>query len=339
MAVILGIAGTAKNTGKTTTTKAIMDQVQQDKNRLLGLTSIGYDGEDMDNITGLPKPKIEVWPGALVAVAERSLEVSSAQIQLLEKTDIATPLGKIILGKVIKSGTLLIAGPNKSKELRRILPLLQHYGANFIIVDGALNRIAPMVEVNSLILATGAAKTSNLTDLAWETKHLVEILQYPVFPKTENMVNVDSILDIQAAQRLTAILLNNQGVVINGVISSQGLEYLIQAGEELKGKMLILPDAIKLLVCGEVRHIYNLVTRLKNFGLEIGVKKEVRVTALTVNPYYPQFRFSSNDYQAAYVDQGLLYESITNSVNIPVFDIVEEGGHKLYEVIVEKEIY
>ena len=103
--------------------------------------------------------------------------------------------------------------------------------------------------------------------------------------------------------------------------------------------MLILPDAIKLLVCGEVRHIYNLLTRLKNFGLEIGVKKEVRVTALTVNPYYPQFRFSSNDYQAAYVDQGLLYESITNSVNIPVFDIVEEGGHKLYEVIVEKEIY
>ncbi|KJS85300.1 MAG: hypothetical protein JM58_08970 [Peptococcaceae bacterium BICA1-8] len=338
MAVILGIAGTAKNTGKTTTTKAIMEEVQRDKNRVLGLTSIGYDGEDVDNITGLPKPKIEVWPGALVAVAERSLEVSTAQIELLEKTDIATPLGKVILGRVTKGGTLLIAGPNKSKELRRVLPLLQQYGANFIIVDGALNRIAPMVEVDSLIIATGAAKTPNITELAWETKHLVEILQFPVFNTPKNMVNMGSVLDIQAAQRLSAFLSNNQGVVIDGVISSQGLEYLIQVGEELKGKILILPDAIKLIVCGEVRHIYNLLSRLKELGLEIGVKKEVHVTALTVNPYYPQFRFSSNDYQEAYVDRKLLFQTIKNSVNIPVFDIVEEGGHKLYEVIVEKGI-
>jgi len=338
MAIVLGIAGTAKNTGKTTTTKAIMEEVQRDKKRVLGLTSIGYDGEDVDNITGLPKPKIEVWSGALVAVAERSLEASSAKIEFLEKTDIATPLGKVILGKVIKGGTLLIAGANKSKELRRIISLLQHYGANFIIVDGALNRIAPMVEVDIIIIATGAAKTPNITELAWETESLVEILQYPIFSITENMIKMASVLDIRAAQRLAAVLLNNQEVVIDGVVSSQGLEYLIKKGQGLKGKRLILPDAIKLLVCGEVRNIYKLLSRLKELGLEIGVKKEVRVTALTVNPYYPQFRFSFNDYQAAYVDRDLLYESIRNSVNIPLFDIVEEGGSKLYEVIVRTQV-
>ena len=79
--IIIGIAGTAKNTGKTTTTSFIMAEVKKNEKLNLGLTSIGYDGEDIDNVTGLPKPKIEVWPGVLVAVAEKCLKVSTAEVR------------------------------------------------------------------------------------------------------------------------------------------------------------------------------------------------------------------------------------------------------------------
>ncbi|MBU4562316.1 hypothetical protein KKB17_02785, partial [bacterium] len=54
---VLGILGTAKNTGKTTTTSALLE-IANNKNLSVGITSIGYDGEDIDNITGLPKPRI-----------------------------------------------------------------------------------------------------------------------------------------------------------------------------------------------------------------------------------------------------------------------------------------
>ena len=54
---VLGILGTSKNTGKTTTTSALLE-IANNKNLSVGITSIGYDGEDIDNITGLPKPRI-----------------------------------------------------------------------------------------------------------------------------------------------------------------------------------------------------------------------------------------------------------------------------------------
>jgi molybdopterin-guanine dinucleotide biosynthesis protein len=75
----LGIAGTAKNTGKTTATAAI---IQELRTRGVGfyLTSIGYDGENIDNVTGLPKPKLRVEPGDVVATAERCLAVSTAKL-------------------------------------------------------------------------------------------------------------------------------------------------------------------------------------------------------------------------------------------------------------------
>jgi hypothetical protein len=43
----VGFAGTAKNTGKTTTTLAVLEQVRTARIHT-ALTSIGYDGENQD---------------------------------------------------------------------------------------------------------------------------------------------------------------------------------------------------------------------------------------------------------------------------------------------------
>ncbi|MDN5324290.1 MAG: hypothetical protein PWQ67_2744 [Clostridia bacterium] len=328
--IVIGIAGTAKNTGKTTTTRAIMEQVIKDKNIVLGLTSIGYDGEDIDNITGLPKPKIEVWPGVVIAVAEKCLKVSTAKIEILEATNILTPLGKIILGKVVGAGRLLVAGPNKSKELRQILFLLRRYSANFIIVDGALNRIAPMVEVDGLIIATGAARTPDIKKLAQETRNIVEILQLPVVTVANDSAYMDCVLDSETVKKLVETFDKHKSIDINGIISTKSFEDLLAAGDKINGKRLIFSDAIKLLVCGEINNIYNLFTKLKDKNLEISVKKSIDVIAITINPYYPQFRFSSDDYTEAYVDKDELNKAIKGNVRVPVYDVVKEGGEKLY---------
>ncbi|MFZ5946300.1 MAG: hypothetical protein ACOYVD_19595 [Bacillota bacterium] len=331
--LVIGVAGTAKNTGKTTTTKAVMDQVKKDTTRILGLTSIGYDGEEIDNVTGLPKPRIEVWPGVLAAVAEKCIHAGSAKMEILEKTHISTPLGKVVLVRITHGGQLLVAGPNKSRELRQVVDLLKNYGANFIIVDGALNRIAPMVEVDGLILATGAARTPDINQLALETRNIVETLQLPIIQTEENTAAMDCVFDIASADKLLENLKKRDKVFINGIISTSYFDYLSAKDSLIKDKHLVFSDPIKLLVCGEISTISKILFKLKEKGLHIGVKKSIQIIAITVNPYYPQFRFTSDDYTEAFVDKELLYSEIAKNIDVPVYDVVKEGGAGIYQDI------
>ena len=101
---VIGIAGTAKNTGKTTTTISLL-RILNNKGIKAGLTSIGYDGESIDNITGLTKPKIVVNRGMLVAISLQCQNLGTAGIEVLESLNISTSLGKIICGTIIKEGS------------------------------------------------------------------------------------------------------------------------------------------------------------------------------------------------------------------------------------------
>ena len=85
MRTIVGISGTAKNTGKTTTLLEVTKFFHQ-KSHDIFLTSIGYDGEDFDNITGLPKPRVLVPQGAMVASALPLLESSPGNFADLKDT-------------------------------------------------------------------------------------------------------------------------------------------------------------------------------------------------------------------------------------------------------------
>jgi hypothetical protein len=328
--IVIGIAGTAKNTGKTTTTSALMFEVKKSEKLNLGLTSIGYDGEDLDNVTGLPKPKIEVWPGVLVAVAEKCLKVSSAKIEVLEVTNIATPLGKIILGKVTKGGRLVVAGPNKSSELRRVMSKLSHHQLDLIMVDGALNRIAPMVEVDGLILTTGAARKNIISDLAFETHCIVEIFKYPVLEVDEVIPKLNSILSFEKVDILLEKLKAGDTIYIDGVIGEKSLTYLVEKAPILKCKKIIFPDPIKLLVAGDINKVHNLLVKLSQKGLTIGVKKQIKLIAITINPYYPKYRFNSDDYEANYVDKEELYGALAKKVPVKVYNVVEQGGAGLF---------
>ena len=200
----LGIAGTAKNTGKTTVTTAVMNELRR-RGIQFYLTSIGYDGENLDNITYLPKPKIQVEHGDIVATAEKCLESSTARFEILAHTDVKTPLGKIKLIRVLKSGLIVTAGPNKSAEVRAVTRLLSKLGAGVTLVDGALNRIVPMSETDCFILATGAARSLDIPRLARETECIQQIAGLPLLPMAEA---------IDENHEKTICLLDSEGKVL-----------------------------------------------------------------------------------------------------------------------------
>ena len=76
----IAIIGLVKNAGKTTVVNALMTHVPH----RFGLTSLGLDGERIDHLTGLAKPRIVPPTGTLVATTTGSLARSRYQMELIE---------------------------------------------------------------------------------------------------------------------------------------------------------------------------------------------------------------------------------------------------------------
>ena len=105
----MSIVGMCKNAGKTTTLNWIL---RQETDRVLGLTSIGRDGESTDVVTGTEKPSIFVRRGTLVATAREMLRLGDVTKEILCTTGIPTPLGEVVIMRALSDGYVQLAGPS-----------------------------------------------------------------------------------------------------------------------------------------------------------------------------------------------------------------------------------
>lgn len=347
----VGIAGTAKNTGKTTALAALLAEAEH-RRVVLGLTSIGYDGELRDNITGLPKPRIHCRAGIYVAVAERCLQAGTCRIEVLEKTAVQTPLGGVIIGKVTEPGLLVVAGPNKTRELRLIISRLEIQGCELVLVDGAFNRISPMAAVNGLILSTGASRSTHSDNLALEAGMLDRLLNRSVNRNAGNtawkgdkigiadgsvitFLQTGSLLaPEQIAEIISAFPPAAKTVYIPGAVDACILRRLGQSlHERVKGVSFVFPSAFNLIVGGEPPDILAALEEIEARGGRIIFQRLVPLLAVTVNPFYPEYRRESSRYHPAAVDAGELLEKIGGAVSVPVVDVHRDGGGMLLAAI------
>lgn len=328
----LGIAGTAKNTGKTTTMAAVMSEIRRTMPDLrVAITSIGYDGEYLDNVTGLPKPRVMMQEGDLAAVSKLCLKYSRAKLEVIEDSGIMSAMGPILIGRITRPGKLVIAGPNKRVEVRQMLSRLKDLGADLTIVDGALGRIVPMCEVESLILATGASRHADIPRLAEEARCMSDVLAMPAMEAPE--VSVNPILTQDDADTLFRALKAKDSVLVRGLIGPAYLQQLAEHAEEFSGKSLVLETPISLLPAGDLPEMHNSLMTIQQKGITLGTTKPVRLVAVTVNPYYPRYRYNRNDYEPAYVDREELHKAITDAVTAPVFDVVHQGASGLLKLL------
>ena len=61
---------------------------------------------------------------------------------------------------------------------------------------------------------------------------------------------------------------------------------------------------------------------MKKLEIKLKVIKTLPILAITINPFYPLYRYGNNKYESAWVDRDTLYNKIKSIVNIPVIDIV-----------------
>jgi hypothetical protein len=339
----IGFAGTAKNTGKTTTALHVLD-LARDAGRRLALTSIGFDGENNDHITGLPKPRYSLEKGTILATAQGCLKLGTARCCLHAVTDIHTIFGPVVIAEVEAPGNVVLAGPNRKRDLQAVLCEFVRLGAELSMVDGALNRLVPLTAADGLVLSTGAALDERLPVLAAHASDLVALFLLPPAPgQTEDgPANKPQVIQIrfaggQEACLKTGSLLSQStleaaatrierrvaSVTIPGACDPAILQQLLdRAGAWLEGAELVFGSPLRLAASGDPRTWSRLVQQAGRRGQRVSYLESVPLRLLTVNPFYPCYLPRLEAFEPVSVDIAALLAAVRSQVKqVPVVDI------------------
>ncbi|MEF9931801.1 MAG: hypothetical protein RR770_05835, partial [Bacteroidales bacterium] len=167
----LSIVGLDKNTGKTECLNYILGRLPLN-NYKVAVTSIGVDGESVDQVTTTPKPEIYLREGIFFSTAELFYKSRRLVSELIDITDERSSLGRVVTAKVLSGGKVLLSGPSSGVSLRRWMGSLEQFEIDLCIVDGALSRLSsasPAIS-KAMVLSTGAAYSANLSTLVQKTK-------------------------------------------------------------------------------------------------------------------------------------------------------------------------
>lgn len=306
------IVGTEKNTGKTTLLNRLLSITGQGSEPV-GITSIGYDGEETDQVTKTPKPKIYIKRGTLAATASMLLNRCDFTKEILALSGINTSMGEVVLLRALSDGYIQIAGPSTTEQMELIVLKLKEYGAKKVFIDGALARksTAAISASDGCFLATGAALSTNLEKLAAETAHCAMLLTLPkckcepsklnkIFENDKNYsensfavckknfepICFGSSLNEEDADLAVNQILNPNRkelkIVFSGAVTNGFIKRFLAKTRMLEGLKLIADDGTRFLTTALQ------LAELKRRGANLLVKNPVNLLGISLNPYSPQ---------------------------------------------------
>lgn len=208
--------GLAKNTGKTTALNYIRTLLQSLTKQKVILISTGYDGEESDAISGLPKPKILVTKGNVFITAE-NLVTDSNNFKILKIFPFKTPFGKIILVEALGDLHVCLVSPGNNSSIEKIIKYVEKFfDKSIFLMDGSINRKAFLnlaTKNDLIILSTGAAFSTDLQEHISEInflQHLFSISKLLPKSKYKRMQTIDD---------SSAKLIKNEKILLPNVAS------------------------------------------------------------------------------------------------------------------------
>lgn len=299
----VAVMGMTKNTGKTVALNHLLAQAAATQ-VAVGVTSIGRDGEDCDQVFSVPKPPVLVWPGTLVATARATLQRAKVRWKLIDSAGIDSPMGEILVVKVLDYGDMEIAGASRSSDQHTVIRRLKQCGAARVLLDGALGRshhASPAI-ADGVILATGAAIGGGMADVIRKTRDRLGILgieQADEITRTRcaavfasggvglwNGQGEPLFLQPIATLNAGALLLTylQEGVAtvaLSGAVGRSVWQALLQLAARQPGLAVVVADGTKLFV----EHTDLLA--LHKLGAQLLAYRAIHLTGITLNPFSP----------------------------------------------------
>ena len=191
----VSVVGMAKNAGKTECLRYILAGCAA-RGHLAGVTSIGIDGESLDQVTGTEKPEIVLNEGTLFVTAENFYRERRLTSEILDVGNMQTALGRLVVARAVTTGKAVLAGPTATGQVKGVIRQLQALGARTVFVDGALSRksLGSPAVTDALVLSTGAALSPNIGELVRKTRFVYDLLKIPAFdsPLVPEMLEIET---------------------------------------------------------------------------------------------------------------------------------------------------
>ena len=324
----LSIVGLEKNTGKTECLKYVLDRLPGQTKRI-AVTSIGIDGETVDQVTRTQKPEIVLRKGMYFGTSETHYRQRRLVSELIDVSDENTSLGRVVTARALTGGKILLSGPSSASSLRRWMSDMRRLGIDLVIIDGALSRMSsasPAVS-QSMILATGAAYSANINTLVSKTAHVVDLVNLELTSEKncdtlsqldKGLWFIDKQGELHTLDTMTSLSkdIHFQGMedcetlYVAGALVDGFLEK-VRKNKNLKQVELVVRDFTKIFVTPQQFRLFI------KAGGRISVLQKSKLIAVTVNPTSP----------SGYVlDSDTLCARLSEAIRLPVYDLIKNNG-------------
>ena len=294
----MSIVGMCKNAGKTTMLNWLL--AHTGRRQILGLTSIGRDGESTDVVTGTEKPSIFVPAGTLIATAKDMLRLGDVTKEILITTGIPTPLGEVVVMRARSDGYVQLAGPSITAQLREVSRMFFELGATQSIIDGALGRksLGARNVADGIVLCTGASYNMSMDKVIDDTANFCRLMD---LPKADT-------LPPEATDGLEACLKEHGEAYIAGALTDTMVIPLLRSGL-LRSSRLVVADPSKVLLKPDT------LDKLAVRDVTLQTKDAARTLCVTVNPVSAYgWKFDKDEF----------IDRMRQSVKVPVINVKEE---------------
>ena len=321
----LSIVGLQKNTGKTECLKYVLARLPLEQKRV-AVTSIGIDGETTDQVTRTQKPEIVLREGMYFGTSEAHYRQRRLVSELIDVSDESTSLGRVVTARALTQGKILLSGPSSTLGLQRWMHDMRRHKIDLAIVDGALSRLSlasPAVS-QSMILATGAAYSINMSQLIQRTAFVVDLINLDLTsgsnialltPLESGMWWIDTDGQLHEMSMVTSLsqqvefqgMENCSTLYVAGALVDAFLEK-VRKNKNLKQVELVVRDFTKIFVTPQQLRLFE------KMGGTIRVLQKSKLIAVTVNPTSP----------SGYVlDSDVLCDKLSQAINLPVYDLLK----------------
>lgn len=294
----MSIVGMCKNAGKTTMLNWLL--AHSGRGRVLGLTSIGRDGESTDVVTGTEKPSIFVPAGTLIATAKDMLWLGDVTKEILVSTGIPTPLGEVIIMRARSDGYVQLAGPSITTQLKSVSQTFFDLGAEQSIIDGALGRksLGARQVAEGIVLCTGASYHMRMEKVIADTVSIYRIMN---LPKAQTVP--------AAPEGTLEQCLKEQGeALVTGALTDSMVLPLLRAGV-LRKNRLVVADPSKVLLSPDT------LDKMQLREVRLETAEAARTLCITVNPVSAYgWKFDKDEFRAR----------LQETVDVPVINVKEE---------------
>lgn len=298
----VSIIGNAKNAGKTTVLNALIGHIKKP----VVLTSIGLDGEALDQVTFLEKPSIHVRQGDYVLTAKETLTQFTATYKLHFRSSFMTPLGPIVLCEIMTPGTALVAGPSLVSELKELLAVTQEKVPYQIFIDGAFFRQSFVPLTKACLFVVGANDSPQMEETIERAFYIYQKL---TLPKTQLLeVSLEPFITLFSPRGKKVLpfqtLIGNEKAVFDALDSDTETLYIPQALNDafIDRWVQFYPERQLHLIVQDGTHIQLKTEQLKHvfkLASSISVVEPIMVLGVCINPYSPRgYTYPASDFKA-----------------------------------------